>query len=170
MALQSKLEQIAEQAGRQNQCRIYDIYRHRDRLQIFIDKPSSSVRLSDCENVFHSLRFLLKSSLPDILERKRLEVSSPGIEKPLRALWHFKESLGRQIKLLTHSPIEATNTKTGKTEFYQTLSAQLISIVDQKLSLKNSRISCYIPLDKVKSAKCLLEKPNKNFKKTNKEN
>ena len=39
-----KLKEIAGQASKQNGCRIYDIYKHRDRLQVFIDKKTAGFR------------------------------------------------------------------------------------------------------------------------------
>ena len=93
-----KIKEIAKTASEQNNCRVYDIYKHRDRLQIFIDKKNQAVNLEDCENVFYSLRFLLHSELPYLLEKNRLEVSSPGIEKQLREKWHFEESIGKSIR------------------------------------------------------------------------
>ena len=85
-----KVKEIAKTASEQNNCRVYDVYKHRDRLQIFIDKKNQTVNLEDCENVFYSLRFLLQSEIPYLLEKNRLEVSSPGIEKQLREKWHLK--------------------------------------------------------------------------------
>ena len=86
-----KIKEIAGQAGLQNDCKIYDIYKHKDRLQVFIEKNSkqSAVNLKDCENVFHSLQFLLDVELPHVLKQNRLEVSSPGIEKQLREKMAF---------------------------------------------------------------------------------
>ena len=59
-----KVKEMAQQASQQNNCRVYDIHKHRDRLQVFIDKKDQGVNLKDCENVFHSLRFLLMTELP----------------------------------------------------------------------------------------------------------
>jgi len=161
-----KIKEIAGQAGQQNGCRIYDIYKHRDRLQIFIDKKAKNqvVNLKDCENVFHSLHFLLHTKLPHILEKHRLEVSSPGIEKQLREKWHFEESIGKFIKIVTHSAIEIKNTKTEKKFFAQSFKAQLVSISEKNLNFKNESFECDLDFSKIKFAKLIFN----TFQKTNK--
>lgn len=148
-----KIKEIVGQAGLQNGCRIYDIYRHRDRLQVFIDKKSDQqVSLKDCENVFHSLQFLLQSELPHVLENGRLEVSSPGIEKALREKWHFEESIGKVLKLVTTSPVKAKNTKTGSSFSSKAFEAPLLSLSEKNLNLKSETLECSIPFSKIKSA------------------
>ena len=156
-----KIKEIAGLAGQQNDCRIYDIYKHRDRLQIFIDKKSkdSAVSLKDCENVSHSLQFLLHSELPHILESRRLEVSSPGIEKRLRQKWHFEESVGKLMKLITVFPVKAQNTKTGKSFSSQSFIAKLMSVSEATLNLKNDVVAYFVPLSKIKSARLIFKAP-----------
>lgn len=158
-----KIKEMAGQAGLQNDCRIYDIYKHKDRLQIFIDKKSKDqkVNLQDCENVFHSLQFLLHIELPHVLENRRLEVSSPGIEKQLREKWHFEESIGKMMRLTALSPVAAQNVKTGKSFSSQSFQARLISISEQELKLKNDFLEYSIPFSKIKSAKLIFTAPGR---------
>ena len=156
-----KIKEIAKTASEQNNCRVYDIYKHRDRLQIFIDKKNQSVNLGDCENVFYSLRFLLHSELPYLLEKNRLEVSSPGIEKQLREKWHFEESIGKAVHFTTHSLIKIT----GRSKDFQTraFTADLLSVSGETLHLRYLKSEFSIPLSEIKSAK-LIFKTNKNKK------
>ena len=156
-----KIKEIAKTASEQNNCRVYDIYKHRDRLQVLIDKKNKAVNLEDCENVFHSLRFLLHSELPFLLEKNRLEVSSPGIEKQLREKWHFEESIGQSIHLTTHSLVKIPSQKKA----FQTRSftADLLSVSNEALYLKHPKSKVSIPLSEIKSAKLIfkIKKPNK---------
>ena len=150
-----KIKEIAKTASEQNNCRVYDIYKHRDRLQVFIDKKNQAVNLEDCENVFYSLRFLLRSELPYLLEKNRLEVSSPGIEKQLREKWHFEESIGKPVYFTTHSLIQIS----GKNQPFQTRSftADLLSISNETLHLRYSKSEFSIPLSEIKSAKLIFK-------------
>ncbi|MBC6415341.1 MAG: hypothetical protein GDA46_03005 [Bdellovibrionales bacterium] len=159
----TKIEEMARVAGEQNNCRVYDIYRHRDCLQIFIDKKKYAVSLEDCESVFHSLRFLLHSEMPEVLKNKRLEVSSPGLEKSLRKKWHFEECIGKTIKFITHNPMSIKNKKTGQIFQSQSLTGNLESIQKDCLKVKNSKIECSIPFFKIKSARLIFQfdKPKK---------
>ena len=157
-----KIKEIAKTASEQNNCRVYDIYKHRDRLQVFIDKKNQAVNLEDCENVFYSLRFLLHSKLPYLLEKNRLEVSSPGIEKQLREKWHFEESIGRAIHLTTHSLVKIT----GKNKNFQTrsLKADLLSVSNEALHLRHSKSEFSIPFSEIKSAKLIFKTRKANKK------
>ncbi len=158
-----KLKEIARQASRQNGCHIYDIYKHRDRLQVFIDKrDKKGVNLKDCENVFYSLQFLLRSELPHILENHRLEVSSPGLGKRLREKWHFEESIGKTMLLTANSPAQAKNTKTGLSFQPRSFTANLMSISKDGLNFKKDFIEYSIPLSDIKTAKLVFQVEEKS--------
>ena len=157
-----KIKEIAKTASEQNNCRVYDIYKHRDRLQVFIDKKNQTVNLKDCENVFYSLRFLLQSELPYLLEKNRLEVSSPGIEKQLREKWHFEESVGRAIHLTTHSLVKiASKNRNFQT---QSFTADLVSVSNDNLHLRYSRSEFSIPFSEIKNAKLVFKIKQTNNK------
>lgn len=163
-----KIKKMGLQAGHQNGCRLYDFYRHRDRLQFFIDKPNQEVSLHDCENVLHSLRFLIRSEFPEILEQKKLEVSTPGLEKTLREAWHFQEALNAKVRVVTISPVFSVNKKTNKKVKAQSVVGQLISFSPEELVVKDSLRDWHIPISKVKQAQCVFtdSKNQKNkFKK-----
>jgi ribosome maturation factor RimP len=61
-------------------------------LRLFIDHPEG-VSLELCERVTHAL--------PEVRERYALEVSSPGVERPLTKPDHFRRYLGRQARVRT---------------------------------------------------------------------
>lgn len=61
-------------------------------VRLFIDHPDG-VTLELCERVTRAL--------PDIRERFALEVSSPGVERPLSKPDHFRRFLGRHARVRT---------------------------------------------------------------------
>jgi ribosome maturation factor RimP len=61
-------------------------------LRLFIDHPDG-VSLDLCERVTHLL--------PDVRERYAIEVSSPGVERPLTKPAHFRRFLGRRARVRT---------------------------------------------------------------------
>ncbi|HEV2059201.1 MAG TPA: ribosome maturation factor RimP [Solirubrobacteraceae bacterium] len=61
-------------------------------LRVFIDHPEG-VTLALCERV--------TKALPEVRERYALEVSSPGIERPLSKPQHFHRYLGRRARVRT---------------------------------------------------------------------
>lgn len=66
-----------------------------DTLRVFIDHPDG-VTLALCERVTHALE--------PLRERHTLEVSSPGIERPLTKPDHFRRFVGRRARVRMGSP------------------------------------------------------------------
>jgi ribosome maturation factor RimP len=74
-------------------------------LRVFIDHPDG-VSLELCERVTHSLG--------DVRERYALEVSSPGIERPLTKPAHFRRFLGRRARVRTRDQHGGHKSFTGE--------------------------------------------------------
>ena len=84
-------------------------------LRAYIDKPGG-IRVDDCD--------VVSRELSDILDEKDyiddsyiLEVSSPGLGRPLKKEKDFKRSLGEEVEIRTYRMME------GKKEFTGTLKA-----------------------------------------------
>ena len=73
-------------------------------LRLYIDRPGG-VDLALCEAVTGALR--------DLLERYSLEVSSPGIDRPLTKPEHFRRFLGQRVRVRTQEPIGGRRNFTG---------------------------------------------------------
>ena len=76
-------------------------------LRVTIDLPwapgaEQFVTVEDCEKVTRQLHFALEV---DAVEYKRLEVSSPGIDRPLRSEKDFERFAGAMVDLVLKAPI-----------------------------------------------------------------
>jgi ribosome maturation factor RimP len=80
-------------------------------LRIYIDKPGGAT-LQDCTHVSRQLQDLLDVHL-DVSENYYLEVSSPGINRPLGKLSDFVRFKGRQAKIKILQPVEGQKKFTG---------------------------------------------------------
>jgi ribosome maturation factor RimP len=67
--------------------------------------PSERVDLSDCENMSRELSAVLDVDDP-ITQAYHLEVSSPGIDRPLRTAAHFAHFKGSDAKIQLHVPLQ----------------------------------------------------------------
>jgi ribosome maturation factor RimP len=65
-----------------------------DRFVVYVDHP---------EGVDHALCVRVTDVLRDYLREYTVDVSSPGVERPLRKPAHFARVLGRRVKLRTRS-------------------------------------------------------------------
>jgi ribosome maturation factor RimP len=85
-------------------------------LRIFIDRLGEvGVDVNDCERMSRELSAVLDVEDP-IPQAYSLEVSSPGIDRPLRTAEHFRRHLGEEIKVAMHVPV-ATPTGTEGRNF-----------------------------------------------------
>ena len=67
-------------------------------LRIYIDAPGRLVAIEDCEAVSREISGSLDVNDP-IATQYTLEVSSPGIDRPLFTLPHFAKEIGQQVKV-----------------------------------------------------------------------
>jgi ribosome maturation factor RimP len=76
-------------------------------LRIRIDKPGSDngVTLDDCAQVSRELEAFLDQT-PDLGERYVLEVSSPGVERPLVKRRDFERFTGREVAIKTGAAVD----------------------------------------------------------------
>jgi ribosome maturation factor RimP len=73
-------------------------------LRVFIEKEGG-VTLDDCENASRDIEAVLDVEDP-IPSAYTLEVSSPGIDRPLRKPEDFKRFLNRMARITTSRPVE----------------------------------------------------------------
>lgn len=95
----------------------YKMKRGRGILRLYIDKPDG-VKIDDCERVSKKIDSILDKS--DIIRgRYLLEVSSPGLDRPLKREKDFKRFMGRLVKVKTFSPIDNQKTFVGILKDYR---------------------------------------------------
>jgi ribosome maturation factor RimP len=111
-------------------------------IRVIIDRDvpdvevGSGVSLEDCTYVSRDLSTALDVH-EDLLPSGayRLEVSSPGLERPLVKLADFERFSGREVKVRTHSPIDRQRRFRGK----------LLRVVDQSIELDQDGKVLLIP-------------------------
>ena len=80
-------------------------------LRAYIDKPGG-ITVNDCEAVSRRLSDILDEK-DFIDEAYVLEVSSPGLGRPLKKEKDFKRSLGQEVEIRTYRMIDKTKEFTG---------------------------------------------------------
>ena len=75
-------------------------------LQIMADKPEGGIEVDDCAEISTAVSATLDVEDP-ILDAYTLEVSSPGIDRPLTRLKDFEMFEGYEAKLETAEPIDS---------------------------------------------------------------
>jgi len=110
-------------------------------LRVYIDKPDG-VTIDDCADVSRQLSAVLDVEDP-ISGQYTLEVSSPGLDRPLYREADFERFTGRDVKIRTMAPIE------GRKRF----NGRLLGIEDGRvvIEMEGERVS--LELDSIHDAR-----------------
>jgi ribosome maturation factor RimP len=82
-------------------------------LRVYLDAEGREVTLDDCESASRELSAMLDVEDP-IPGHYLLEVSSPGIDRPLFTAGQFAKVVGQEVKLLLKAPLEGRRRLRGK--------------------------------------------------------
>lgn len=116
-------------------------------LRVYIDKEGG-VTLNDCE--FFSRRFENILDVEDPIQGPyTLEVSSPGLNRPLRKVEDFKKNVGRLIRIITRQKIENQTFFIGR----------IIEVAENTLRIqtRDGKREIIIPLDIIDRANLEIE-------------
>ncbi|QEY26700.1 ribosome maturation factor RimP [Neisseria zalophi] len=84
-------------------------------LRVFIDKEGG-ITVEDCATVSNHLSRLF---LVEDIDYKRLEISSPGLDRPLKKAADFIRFSGQQAKIKTRLPIDGQKNFIGRIEGFE---------------------------------------------------
>jgi ribosome maturation factor RimP len=118
--------------------------RHRV-LRLYIDHPDG-VTHDLCARVSGAVGAALEAA--DLIEGAyTLEVSSPGIERPLRKRSHFEAQVGRQVYVKTKTPVEGSKVWQGV----------LLEVAEEAILVREPGREARIPLGEIASAHLVYE-------------
>lgn len=119
-------------------------------LRVYIDKPgpaSGSVGLDDCASVSRELSAVLDvdDAIPG---HYSLEVSSPGLNRPLRKEADFARFVGKKAKIRTRHPVGDSR---------RNFSGTLVGVTQGKVKIDVGDQVCEVPVDDVEKANLVYE-------------
>ena len=114
-------------------------------LRVFIDKKQG-VTVSDCQKLSREIEDLIEVH-ELISDPYNLEVSSPGLDRPLKKEADYLRNKDKQIKVKTYAPIE------GKKNF----SGKVLYVKDKILFLKDKDDCLELELANIAQAKLVIE-------------
>ena len=100
-------------------------------LRLFVDHP---------DGVDHALCVRVTGHLRDLLADYTVEVSSPGPERPLTKLDHYRRFVGRRVRVRTREAIE------GRSEF----KGELVDASDEGVALSGEWGTVTIPHERIR--------------------
>lgn len=82
-------------------------------VRLYIDRPEVGVGVDDCEQVSREVSALMDVEEP-VSGNYTLEVSSPGVERPLFEADHFRRFTGEQARVVMDVPIDGRRRFKGR--------------------------------------------------------
>jgi ribosome maturation factor RimP len=97
-----------------------------ERFTVFVDHP---------EGVDHALCERVTDVLRDYLRNYSVDVSSPGLERPVRRREHFRSAVGRRVQL--------------RTEERKRLRGEVVAVGESAVTVQTSNENIEVPYDQI---------------------
>ncbi len=107
-------------------------------LRVFIDSEQG-ITLDNCSKVSHQISGVLEVEDP-IRGKFNLEVSSPGLDRPLFTLAHFQRFTGEDVKLRLRQPLNGQRKFKGVISAVENERIQIVLDENQVLELEIDEI------------------------------
>jgi len=108
-------------------------------LRVFIDKPGG-ITIDDCQKVSEELSNILDERDP-IQENYFLEVSSPGLDRPLKTNKDLERSIGKDIEISLYKQINGKKKHIGKLMKFDDTHIVISSEEDKEIQINREFIS-----------------------------
>ncbi len=96
--LKEQIQKLVEEKISGTDCFLVEVKVSPSKIIVSIDKPEG-IKIEECIAVNRFLQEQLEES--GVLETHELEVSSPGMEEPLKVFQQYKKRIGREISVVT---------------------------------------------------------------------
>lgn len=107
-------------------------------ISIFIYKEEG-IGLDDCESVSRKIDEILDKD-EDLTDPYYLEVSSPGLDRPIKTKDDYRRNLGKEVEVKLYAPIDGKKQFEGFLTSYDDESV-LIKMEDGEMTFKQKDIS-----------------------------
>ena len=104
MSVVDRVRELVAPVVVENGADLYDVEFNGGILRLLVDRPGG-IDIDAIKRISRAAGRLLDDADP-VPGRYTLEVSSPGLERPLRTSEHFRRAVGQVVKFKTHAEIE----------------------------------------------------------------
>jgi ribosome maturation factor RimP len=160
----TRVREAAARVARSCGLEIFDVQLRRESigtvLRVIIDRPDrgvpekleESVGIEECQRVSHDLSALLdveeeELGTPALGQHYTLEVSSPGLDRPLRHEADYRRFQGRLAKIVTTAPLNGQSAFAGR----------ITKIEDGAVVLEEGRRTHRVPVAQIKRGNLAVE-------------
>lgn len=141
---------LAEQVGQELGCEIVDVEYQKEGsewvLRIYIDREELGVDHELCQAFSRKIDVLLDEKDP-IATEYLLEISSPGIERPLKKPEHFNKFAGETVHIKLYAALEGKKQWQGK----------LLGFQDNQVGIEVKGKAVWLDADSISKAHLVAE-------------
>ena len=127
-------------------------------LQVMAERPDGSMDVEGCAILSHALLDFIEAKDP-VEGEFEIEVSSPGIDRPLTRLMDFSRWSGHEAKIELHTPVRSVSgadPRDHATEGRKRFRATLMGLDDQDVMIRADKLGYRFPFRAVVNAKLVL--------------
>ncbi len=115
-------------------------------LRVLMDRPEGGITLDECAQVNEALSRQL--DLYDLFAHQyTLEVSSPGLDRPLRTDQDYRRFAGRRAELTTYAPVDGQRRFRGI----------LLGVLGDAVAVQIDGRQVQVPKDQIAQARLIVE-------------
>jgi len=158
------LRSAAERVARSYGLEIFDVQLRRESigtvLRVIIDRPDrgvvetpdEAVGIEDCQRISQDLSAVLDVEEEELgesalIQQYTLEVSSPGLDRPLRHEADYRRFAGRLAKIVTKEPLDGQSAFAGR----------IAGVEDGVVVLSEGRRTHRVPIGHIKRGQLAVE-------------
>lgn len=149
MEIIDKVKELIDPYLEENDSELVEITYRREEggmvLRLLVDTPAG-ITINECEKLNNYLSELLdKENL--ISDHYLLEVSSPGLGRPITTDNDFRRSIGKELDITTYEPVDSKKTHEGK----------LVGMDKEIIVIESDGVSTVIPRRLIARAKLKID-------------
>ena len=116
MELKDQISQAVDEKLTGTETFLVDVKASPSKIAVFVDHPAG-MKLEECVEISRHLESL--PGLQSIFETHELEVSSPGLDEPLKVQKQYQKRIGQEVSVLLKNGIRKNGTlkSAGENEF-----------------------------------------------------
>lgn len=145
-ALKEDFKKLIEPFLQQAAVVLVDFHIHRTygnvNIKILVDKSTGGITMEECANLNRAIRDSIEAQNL-IAENYTLEVSSPGLDRPLKTAQDFLRMVGREVRIFLLEPVGHKVEYTGI----------VLKVENENLTIDSSKGEVLIPIQNVNKAK-----------------
>ncbi len=107
MELKEQIKQAVEEKILGTETFVVDVKASNSKIAVFVDHPKG-LKLEDCAEISRFLE--AKPELISAFETHELEVSSPGMDEPLKVIKQYEKRIGQEVSVLMKDGIRQNGT------------------------------------------------------------